>query len=657
MSLAKDLRSRMLLVLAVVVSLYGAAMPVAGTDDLRVRITSPVGRTGGAGSVRIVAQIQGTASAALQPVRFYVDGLLFKTDSDGPPYAVEWVDENPFEQRELSVEVEDDAGHKGRDKVVLQPFDITEVSEVSSVLLEAGVYDRDGRFVNGLDAADFAVREDGVPQAIDLVSHERMPATFALLIDSSQSMSRRFDFVKEAAARLTRFLRPGDQVVVAPFAKQLAAFTGPTRDQRTIVDAIQHIEPAGGTAILDALVQLAERLPPGETRRSVVLISDGYDEHSRATFEEALTAIKGAGITVYVVGIGGVAGISLKGERELKRLASETGGRVYFPPRTEELAGVYDQLATDAQNRYLVTYTPSNTLRDGSWRNISLATTTKPLLVRTRTGYRAPKPPPIRPTIEFTVTDTSGQYLEVSANDLVVRENGVEQTVETFHEAVAPVSIVLALDASGSMRKAAETLVAAARTFIEALRPEDRLEVLFFSDGVAVAHEFSTNRKASLDAVAAYRPTGGTALYDALASGFMSLKDVEGRRAVIVMTDGRDENNAGTAPGSARTLKDVLELAMQVDATVLPIGLGVNLDRDGLARLADISGGMALFPVDVSELKAQFTRTVENLRRRYVVGYTSTQVARDGSWRTVEIQSKAANHVVRSRSGYYAPTR
>ena len=149
--------------------------------------------------------------------------------------------------------------------------------------------------------------------------------------------------------------------------------TGPTGDRRTIIEAIQHIEPTGGTAILDALIELSERLPKAEDRRSVILISDGYDEHSRDSFEDALAAVKSAGITIYVVGIGGVAGISLKGERELKRLASETGGRVFFPPRAEELAGVYDQLAADAQNRYLVTYTPTNTTRDGSWRAVSLA--------------------------------------------------------------------------------------------------------------------------------------------------------------------------------------------------------------------------------------------------------------------------------------------
>ena len=229
--------------------------------DLSIRITSPLGRTGGIGTVRIVAQIQQPPGATLNPVRFYVDGTLFKIDDDGPPYAVEWTDENPFERRELAVEVDDSDGRKGRDKVVLEAFEISEISEVASVLLEAGVYDRTGRFVSGLSATHFVVKEDGVPQAIDLATHERVPATFALLIDSSQSMSQRFDFVKDAAARLTTFLRPKDTVVVAPFAKRLAALTGPTGDRRTIIEAIQHIEPTGGTAILDALIELSERLP------------------------------------------------------------------------------------------------------------------------------------------------------------------------------------------------------------------------------------------------------------------------------------------------------------------------------------------------------------------------------------------------------------
>ena len=90
---------------------------------------------------------------------------------------------------------------------------------------------------------------------------------------------------------------------------------------------------------------------------------------------------------------------------------------------------------------------------------------------------------------------------------------------------------------------------------------------------------------------------------------------------------------------------------------MLPIGLGTNLDRQGLERLAQISGGVASFPAAVSELREQFTRTIETLRRRYVIGYVSTHSARDGSWRNVEIKSRSANHVVRSRAGYFAPDR
>ena len=363
-----------------------SAAPDGQGEALSVRITSPLGRTGGIGAVRIVAQIRPAPGTVLGAVRFYVDGTLLNSDEDGPPYAVEWTDENPFERRELSVEVLDNVGNKGRDRVVLEPFDFVELSEVSSVLLEAGVYDRRGRFVSGLAAADFRVEEDGVRQSIDLINQERVPATFALLVDSSQSMSRHFDFVKEAAGGLTAFLRPKDRVVVAPFSKGLGAATGPTGDRRTIIEAIEHIEPQGGTAILDALVELSSRLPAPavEDRRSVVLITDGYDEHSLTPFENALASVKLAGLTVYVVGIGGVAGISIKGDRELRRLATETGGRVYFPLRSEELAGVYQQLATDAQNRYLVTYKPTNAARDGAWRKIALTTTSPELVARTQ---------------------------------------------------------------------------------------------------------------------------------------------------------------------------------------------------------------------------------------------------------------------------------
>ena len=100
--------------------------------------------------------------------------------------------------------------------------------------------------------------------------------------------------------------------------------------------------------------------------------------------------------------------------------------------------GPESALADVVQNRYLLIYTPSNQTIDGSWRSIAVSCGDPRYVVKTRTGYFAPKPGPIRPTIEFTAVDPQGQYLEVSAEDLEVVENGVAQRVDVFQEATQP---------------------------------------------------------------------------------------------------------------------------------------------------------------------------------------------------------------------------
>jgi VWFA-related protein len=634
----------------------GVSFDAQQAPPLSIRITSPLGRMGTSGKVRIVGQITMTPDTVIGPVSFFVDGKLLGKDEDGPPYAIEWMDENPYERREIVVEVEDAAGHAARDSVVLEPFEIVEVTGVSRVLLEAGVYDKNGRFVSGLPRDSFSVLEDGVAQEIDLVNQETLPATFALLIDSSQSMSRRIDFVRDAASRFVKYLRPKDRVLVAPFTRNIGAITGPTDDKKTILEAVGHVGSTGGTAILDSLVEVVQKLPSDESRSAVVLITDGYDENSTMAVEDALAAVKTARTTVYVIGIGGIAGISNKGERLLKRIATETGGQVFFPPREEDIIAVHERVAADAQNRYLVTYTPSNQNVDGAWRSVKL-TTPFDYKVRTRDGYMAPKPPPVHPELEFTITDADQRYVDLSAEDLMVVENGVEQKIDAFHEAVAPVSIVLALDSSGSMRRSAETVVEAARDFVDAVRPEDSLAPMLFADHPVFAHDLTKNRDATRKAIESYQAVGGTALYDAVAESIARLKRIEGRRAIVILTDGRDENNAGNGPGSEHTLADVKKLLKETEAAVFTIGLGSRVDRDALEQLATLSGGQAYFPEDVGGLREQYRRIVENLRRRYVLSYTSTDSTRDGAWREVQIRSRSTDIIVTSRGGYFAPER
>jgi hypothetical protein len=199
--------------LAVAAAVSAQQEPVP--NPLVVEITSPLGRTGLTGAIRIVARVTAPDGTVLSPVQFFVDGKLVGEDATAP-YAVEWVDANPFELREITAQVADAAGRTASGAVRLQPLEVTDEANVSSVLLEPSVLDEKGRSVGGLQPSDFNVFEDGIPQTIDTVIPDRVPATYTLLVDSSQSMSRRMQFVREAARNLPARLRADDQVVVAP---------------------------------------------------------------------------------------------------------------------------------------------------------------------------------------------------------------------------------------------------------------------------------------------------------------------------------------------------------------------------------------------------------------------------------------------------------
>lgn len=630
-----------------------AAVPAAAQPT--VRITSPLGRTGVPGVIRVVAQVQTEADGGVVPVHFFVDGQSIGDDLDGPPYVVEWEDQNPYEAREIRVDVEDGKGGVVSDAVQLPALEVLEETSVASVLVEATVVDEDGRYISSLGKDHFLLAEDGVPHVLDLVQLQTVPTTFTLLIDSSQSLHRRIDMVKAAARRLATQLRKGDRVIVAPFRTAVESTTGPTDDAATIADAIAAIRSQGGTAILDALARLPELFNHVEGRHVVILLTDGYDEKSTTAYADAMTALQRLQATVYVVGIGGVAGISLKGELLLKKIATQMGGRAFFPIRESQLPDIHAAVAADAFHRYLLSYTPQRQDADGTFRQISIRTVVPEYRVRAREGYFAPKPPPVKPTLEFSATGANGAAGSLSANDLVVVEDGVVQQVESFEEAVAPISIAMVVDTSGSMRRALPVAQAAARSFVTSLRPADPLALVRFADRVVVEHEFSDKRQTTLDAIDRLQAVGGTALWDALHDSMHVLKQRTGRRAIVLLSDGRDENNPGTAPGSQHTLDEVLALVRETDTTVYAIGLGANVDRPALERIAQLSGGSASFPAEATELEGEYRRVLEALRQRYVVGYTSTNPARDGAWRSVVIGAKVPDVTIRGAGGYFAP--
>ena len=634
---------------------FVAAASAGQAYGTAVRITSPLGRTGVPGVIRVVAQVTTDADRGVVPVHFFVDGTPIGEDLDGPPYAVEWTDENPYERRNIRVDVPGKDGDVLNDTVTLPPLEVIEETSVSSVLVEATVTDPDGKYVSWLAKDDFTLNEDGVAQPLDLVQLQEVPTTFTLLVDASQSLNLRMIMVRSAARRLASSLREGDRVIIAPFRTSVLSTTGPTDDPTTIEEAIGAIQSRGGTAILDALTTLPNLFSAVEGRHVVILITDGYDEQSKAPYDVAIRALQRMQATVYVVGIGGVAGISLRGETLLRRIATQMGGRAFFPIREAQLPDVHATVAADAFRRYLISYTPQNQDPDGTFRKITLATINPSYKIRTRDGYFAPAPPPVRPTIEFSAVAAGGGEPSLSAADVVVLENGVPQVIDSFEEALAPISVSMVLDTSGSMRRAMTTAQAAARSFVTALRPTDPLSLVRFSDTVVVEHEFSERRQTTLDAIDRLQATGGTALFDALHASIATLSKRDGRRAIVLLSDGRDENNPGTGPGSQHTLADVLDVLRESNTTVYAIGLGTNVDREALERITAMSGGSASFPVDATALEGEFRRVVDDLRRRYLLVYTSTNSVRDGAWREVRLSTTTPAVTIRSAGGFHAP--
>jgi len=640
---------------AAAVVLLGAPRLGGGPEERisSVHITSPTGRSGLPGRVRIVARVT-TVSPALPAVRFYVGDTLLATDTDGPPYAVEWTDENPFEARRIRVEMTDGESVV-EDHVDLKPFEVVEAAAVLSVNVDASVRDAKGRYPARLTTADFRIFENDAPQAVDAVISETVPTTFALLVDTSQSMARNIEFVRQSALRFPALLREGDSAIVAPFSRSIVTVTGPTRDAGTLAEAVTAIRPGGGTAILEALAAVADRFGDGTTRRAVVLLTDGYDENSQIPVDEVVGRLKAANVIVYTLAIGGVSGVSIKGGEMLRFIAEQTGGRAFFPWSAKGVAEACATIAEDAQHRYVVAYTPRNQRHDGAWRAIRLETLDPSYRVVARNGYLSPEPKPVKASLEFTVTNGARQYVDIDPGTLTVLEDGVPQKVESFHESVAPVSVMLALDASGSMTKVSPAIMEAAHTFVQSLKPEDPLGIAMFADRAEMSHDLSTARWVSHRHIQQYVARGGTALNDALVDSMVRLSTMTGRRVVVVMTDGRDENAASTGPGSTRRWDEVLATARATGATVYAIGFGTKVDTAKLDELTRLTGGEAYYTNDITQLGQHYQRVVDDLRRRYILAYTSSNPDRNGEWRTVGIKTVDPALKVRSPGGYFAP--
>jgi VWFA-related protein len=239
-------------------------------------------------------------------------------------------------------------------------------------------------------------------------------------------------------------------------------------------------------------------------------------------------------------------------------------------------------------------------------------------------------------TIFATVLKDGVPLPDLDSRDFRVREDEVDQEPITVVPKLTALSVVLTLDTSGSMKKRLADAQAAAASFLDTLQSQDKAQVIRFSRDVKTIYPLGSDRSAARTAIGATAARGDTALWDALYTSVESLRDVSGRKAIVLLSDGVDDDGSGK-PLSKYTVPDVLALAKQVNTPIYAIGLGTELDEVNLRKIAADSGALYLSASEPTELKRLYDNIGKQLAGQYTIYYTSNLPA-DGSEHHVQVR-------------------
>lgn len=260
------------------------------------------------------------------------------------------------------------------------------------------VTDKKNRLVLDLLKDDVRVLEDNKPQSIRFFSRESdLPLRIAILIDTSNSIRDRLRFEQEAAVDfLTTTVRPGkDLAFIVAFDVEPQLLQDYTDSTEKLSKAVRGLQAGGGTGLYDAIFFSAKEkmlfFPPPEPylRRVMIIISDGRDNQSEHTREEALAMAQRGEVTIFTISTNR-SGISQVGDKVLKYLSEETGGRAFFPFSASDLATDFQEIARELRSQYSLAYTSTNTAHDGTFRTITVQTKNKGVRVRAKSGYFSP---------------------------------------------------------------------------------------------------------------------------------------------------------------------------------------------------------------------------------------------------------------------------
>jgi len=259
------------------------------------------------------------------------------------------------------------------------------------------VVDKDGRFVRDLKQDQFRIVDNNQPpkQVMNFAAQTDLPLHVGLLIDASNSIRDRFKFEQESAIEfLNEIIRPRyDKAFVVGFDVAPELTQDFTDNTESLAKAVRSLRPGGGTAMYDALYyasrdKLMKAPQTGSVRRAIILVSDGDDNQSHVTREEAIEMALRANVIVYTISTNFPGGGA--GDKVLERIADATGGRAFQPFQLQQVADAFAQIQDDLRSQYELSYRPQNFAHDGRYRAIEISASRKGLKVRSRNGYYAP---------------------------------------------------------------------------------------------------------------------------------------------------------------------------------------------------------------------------------------------------------------------------
>jgi Ca-activated chloride channel family protein len=268
--------------------------------------------------------------------------------------------------------------------------------DVDEVLLYATVVDDKQHIVTNLDRSAFTIFEDGKPQNIISFHHVDIPVAMGIVIDNSGSMKEKRAKVNQAALNLVRSSNPRDEVCIVNFNDEYYLDQDFTNDLLKLKEALEKIDPRGGTSLYDAVVASAEHLRRFARleKKVLFLVTDGEDNASTETLEQAVKHLQEEnGPSVYAIGILGDEEHPKRARKALEIIAQRTGGIAFFPKTLDEVDAISRTVASDIRNQYAIGYKPTNPRGNGGFRQIRVEAKTAKghgkMTVRTKSGYYA----------------------------------------------------------------------------------------------------------------------------------------------------------------------------------------------------------------------------------------------------------------------------